>query len=120
MSEEKKTGPEGAPEQQDGPGYIPASPTKRVLAWMGIVYMVLIIALSTYGLATGTVLHGLAGLMLAPAFGALAVIQLLKAGQLRRAGLSWGGAAALGVVAALVCLYSLADGLLSLTAVLGG
>ena len=120
MSEEKKWGPEGAPERQEGPGYVPASPTKRVLAWMGVVYMVLILALSTYGLAAGTVLHGLAGLMLAPAFGAFAAIQLLKAAQLRRTGGSFARAAALGAVGVLVCLYSLADGLFSLAAALGG
>lgn len=36
MAEEKK------------PDYTPASPVKRTLAWIGIAYMVILVALTTY------------------------------------------------------------------------
>lgn len=39
--------PEEHPEVQEEP-YVPASPVKRTLAWMGVVYMVIIVALTTY------------------------------------------------------------------------
>lgn len=109
------------PEDESGqPGYTPASPTKRVLAWMGVVYMVILVALNTYGLATGSALTGIAGLMLAPACFALTVVQLLKVRALRKAGLSPWGALVLALLGAAVGVFSLVDGLRSLLVQLGG
>lgn len=42
---------------------------KRIWAIVGLVFMVMIIALNTYALATGAFLHGLFPLFLCPLFG---------------------------------------------------
>ena len=109
---------EGAP-QASKPSYTPASPAKRVLAWMGIVYMLILIALSTYGLATGSLIRGAAGIMVAPACFAMTALQVLRARELRQDGRSLAGAAVIGVLAAAVGIYSLADGVARVAAQLG-
>ena len=53
--------------QEEQSSYTPASPVKRALAWIGIVYMVIIVALTTYIYATGTPLNNLAPLLSIPA-----------------------------------------------------
>ena len=40
MSDEKRPG--------EDRGYTPASPVKRTLAWIGLSYMVILVALTTY------------------------------------------------------------------------
>lgn len=78
-SEPEETSPqENTGSEPQKPTYTPASPTKRVLAWMGILYMLILLALNTFGLATGSALNGIAGLLLAPACLALTVIQGFK------------------------------------------
>ena len=54
--------------------YTPASPVKRGLAWIGVVYMVIITALSTYHIYTGTALNGLAPLLAVPGLVGLGII----------------------------------------------
>jgi hypothetical protein len=55
-------------EQQDEQQtYVPASIYKRIYAWIGVVYMVIIVLLTTYFIATTRFLTGLTGIMLAPA-----------------------------------------------------
>ena len=49
MPEDKR-----APRPEEGRGYTPASPVKRTLAWIGVVYMVILLALTTYFYFTGT------------------------------------------------------------------
>ncbi|MGE9972440.1 hypothetical protein [Candidatus Pseudoscillospira sp. SGI.172] len=44
-----------------------ATPMKRLWAWVGVVYMVILVLLSTYGLAHGYYLRGIAPLMMVPA-----------------------------------------------------
>ena len=44
-----------------------ATPMKRLWAWVGVVYMIILVLLSTYGLAHGYYLQGIAPLMMAPA-----------------------------------------------------
>lgn len=48
-------------------GYTPASFEKRVAAWVGVVYMLILTAAMTYMLYTGTTLNGIAPLLLPPA-----------------------------------------------------
>ena len=110
----------GSGEEDTQPSYTPASPTKRALAWMGVAYMLILVALNTYGLATGSPLTGIAGIMLAPACFTLAVVQVLKFRGLRREHLPGCGALFLAVLGAAVGLYSLVDGLRSLLIQLGG
>lgn len=58
--------------------YTPASPVKRAMAWLGIVYMVIITALSTYNIYTGTALHGLAPLLAVPGLVGLGIVALIS------------------------------------------
>lgn len=63
--------------QEEELNYTPASPVKRGLAWIGVVYMVIITALSTYNIYTGTALHGLAPLLAVPGLTGLGVLALV-------------------------------------------
>ena len=44
---------------------------KRIWAMMGVVYMVIIFLLTTYWIATTTLIRGITGILLFPAAGAL-------------------------------------------------
>ncbi len=54
MDEEKKD--DQTPEQQK-PSFTPASRSKRIAAWAGVVFMVLLVILYSYSLATGAFLN---------------------------------------------------------------
>ena len=97
------------------PSYTPASPVKRALAWMGIVYMVILVLLTTYNMATGEPIHNIPGILLFPACGGLAAVCLLRWREVRKAPLL-----ILGVLAAAACAVNLVTGVLSLAAALGG
>jgi hypothetical protein len=58
--------------------YTPASPVKRAMAWIGVVYMVIIVALTTYIYATGTPLTNLAPLLAIPALVGLGIVALIS------------------------------------------
>lgn len=58
--------------------YTPASPIKRAFAWIGVVYMVILVALTTYTCFTGTVLHGLVALLAIPALVGLGIVALIS------------------------------------------
>lgn len=45
--------------------------SKRIWAMMGVVYMVILILLMVYWMATMTLIRGITGIMVFPAFGAL-------------------------------------------------
>ena len=108
-------------EEQNGqqPEYTPASTTKRILAWVGIVYMLILVLLNVYTLATGNLLRGITGIMVAPACGGLAAITWFnyKKGQYRG---GKGGALFVVLLAVVACLISLIWGILALCAALGG
>ena len=103
------------PDQQPKPEYTPASPIKRTLAWMGVVYMVILVLLTTYNLASGAPLRGIPGILLFPACGGLAVVSVLKYREQRRPGLL-----VLAGLAALACIVNLVLGIASLLQALGG
>ena len=44
-----------------------ATPMQRLWAWVGVVYMVILVLLSTYALSHGAYLRGIGGMMLSPA-----------------------------------------------------
>ena len=69
MSDEHNKTPNSGQEEQPREPYTPASPLKRIWAWVGVVYMVIIVCLMTYMYGTGTYLHGIASLMVIPALG---------------------------------------------------
>ena len=45
MSDERNKTPGSSQEEQPGEPYTPASPLKRIWAWVGVVYMVIIVFL---------------------------------------------------------------------------
>lgn len=73
MPEEKH-----APKQEETQGYTPASPVKRTLAWIGLVYMLILLALTTYGLFTGTGLGNLGPLLTVPGLIGLGIVSLVS------------------------------------------
>ncbi len=70
---------DNTPVREDGDlTYTPASPVKRAMAWIGVVYMVIITALSTYHIYTRTALHGLAPLLAVPGLVGLGIVSLVS------------------------------------------
>ena len=59
-------------------GYIPASPVKRALAWIGVVYMVILVALMTYFYFTASTLSGLGPLLTIPGLVGLGTVSILS------------------------------------------
>ena len=66
---------EHQPEEQ---GYTPASPVKRALAWVGVVYMVILLALMTYFYFTASMLSGLGPLLTIPGLVGLGIVSILS------------------------------------------
>ena len=74
MSEEKL--PKGQdPEQKS---YTPASPVKRTLAWIALVYVLIFLALTTYFYFTGTMLGNLGPLLTVPGLVGLGALFLVS------------------------------------------
>lgn len=68
--------PDNLPEEQ---GYTPASPVKRALAWIGIVYMVILVALTTAMYFSGGIaLTGIAPLLAVPGLVGLGIVGLIS------------------------------------------
>jgi hypothetical protein len=63
------------PEEQ---GYTPASPLKRTMAWIALVYVLIFLALTTYFYFTGTMLGNLAPLLTVPGLLGLAVVLIVS------------------------------------------
>ncbi len=55
-----------------------ATPMKRLWAWVGVVYMVILTLLNVYGLAHGYFLTGIGPLMVAPALVGLGCAAILR------------------------------------------
>ena len=73
MSEDKRTSKE-----EKESGFIPASPVKRTLAWIGLVYMVILLALTTYIYFHGSGLGNLGPLLTVPGLIGLGVVALVS------------------------------------------
>ena len=97
-----------APEQQEQPPapFVPSPVSRRIWAWMGIAYMVMIIFLITYWMATTTFLSGITGIMLFPLLGALSA-QGFNNVRLCRRGEHPGSPALLTVTAVIMGLLAL-------------
>ncbi len=96
-----------------------ASPMKRLWAWVGVVYMVILVLLNTYALAHGSFLTGIGPLMVVPGLVGLGGSAIL----LHREGKGRGGAAACVLVSGAcfgVSLWNLLRGLPVLWAQLWG
>lgn len=76
--------PKRQDETPEGSGYTPASPVKRTLAWIGLAYMVILVALTTYYFYTGTTLGNLGPLLTVPGLiglGAVSVVSCRSTGR---------------------------------------
>ena len=98
---------------QDQPEpYVPASPVKRTMAWIGIVYMVILLCLTTFYFYTGRMLGNLAPLLTVPGLiglGALILVSWHSTGHPRR-GLAFG----LSLLCFCLAAFTLPIGLLGL------
>ena len=66
-------------EQAEDAKYTPASPVKRAMAWVGIVYMVILVALTTYMYFSGGVaMTGIAPLLAVPGLIGLGIVSLIS------------------------------------------
>lgn len=75
MSEQN--GQNNAPNEPQEP-VVYATPVKRVWAWVGVVYMIIIVLLVTYSMAKGSFLQGIGSLLLCPALGGLGATAILR------------------------------------------
>ena len=66
------------PKDEPDQPYTPASPVKRALAWIGLVYMVILVALMTYFYFTATMLSGLGPLLTVPGLVGLGIVALIS------------------------------------------
>ncbi len=103
--------PERQPEEQ---GYTPASPVKRTLAWIGVVYMVILVALMTYFYFTATMLTGLAPLLTVPGLVGMGVLALVSHRTTGRPGK--GSAIALATLCWVLAVLTLPVGIAGLLA----
>ena len=65
-------------EEEKEQGYVPASPVKRTLAWIGLVYVLIFLGLTTYFYYTGTMLGNLAPLLTVPGLVGLGVVAIVS------------------------------------------
>ena len=103
---------------QEQQGYTPASPVKRAMAWIGVVYMVIIVTLTTYIYATGAPLQNLAPLLAIPALVGLGIVALISSRTTGKPG------KVPAILLALVCwaaaVYSIPLGVAGLLSNFGG
>lgn len=118
MPEEEKQPQQSGQETQP---YVPASPLKRTLAWVGIVYIVLFVFLNLYPFFHGGEnLHGVGPLLVCPGTAGMAVIAFREARRREAPAAKRAGMAVLAVVCAVVFVLGLVDGAAPLLAGLGG
>ena len=108
MSESKRPPEEHTPDK----GYTPASPVKRTLAWIALVYVLILLALTTYYYYTGTTLGNLGPLLTVPGLIGLGILSLVSWRSTGRPG-KW-AAIALVVVCWLIALLTLPIGIAGL------
>ena len=94
MDEQDKLTP---PEEQTPPIKY-ATPMQRIWAWVGVVYVVIIMLLTTYAVATADYIRGIGGFMLSPALCGLGASAILR----YRQGVGRGGLPAC-VILSLAC-----------------
>lgn len=99
-------------EQGEDRGYTPASPVKRTLAWIGLAYVLILLALTTYFYFTGTALGNLGPLLTVPGLIGLGALALVSWRSTGRPG-KW-GAVALAILCWALALVTLPIGLAGL------
>ena len=99
-------------------GFTPSSPVKRTLAWIGLAYMLILLALTTYFYFTGAGLGNLGPLLTVPGLIGLGAVALVSWKSTGRPGK--GGAIALAVLCWLLALVTLPIGMIGLLSNFGG
>lgn len=95
-------------EEQERPGYTPASFEKRAAAWMGLVYVLFILFAITFAIFTGgKTLNGTFPLLLVPVAAAAGVVAIYR----QRKGTAPGGMV-LTVIIVILCAAAVVLGLL--------
>jgi len=113
MPEDKRT------TEQDGKkNYTPASPVKRTLAWIGVAYALILLALTTYFYFTGAGLRNLGPLLTVPGLIGLGAVSLVSWRSTGRPG-KW-PAIALAVLSWLLAVITLPIGMVGLLSNFGG
>lgn len=102
-------------EQKEQPPVKWATPVQRIWAWVGIVYMVILVLLSTFALSHGWYLRGIGGIMVSPALCGLGATVILRYKQ----GVGRGGVAACIIIAGTSFLLAVWNVVQSLPALLG-
>ena len=54
---EEGEAPSSAPQEEGRPSYRPYSKKTRILAWLGIVFMIFLVIMYTYSLASGKIME---------------------------------------------------------------
>lgn len=107
MSEDKRT-----PEEKESSDFTPSSPVKRTLAWIGVVYALILLALTTYFFFTATGLRNLGPLLTVPGLIGLGILALVSWKTTGKPG-KW-PAIAIAVVCWLLALATLPIGIAGL------
>lgn len=98
--------------------YTPASPVKRTLAWVGVVYMLILLALTTWFYFTGSALGNLGPLLTVPGLIGLGAVSLVSFRTTGRPNKS--AAIGLAVLCWLLAVATLPIGLAGLMSNFGG
>ena len=113
------------PEQNQTPGeeqkepYIPSPVSRRIWAWMGVAYMVILMVLITYWIATSSFITGITGIMLFPLLGALSA-QGFNNARLCKQGERGGNPKLLTVTAAIMAVVAVVTLALGVVQLIGG
>ena len=107
-----------SPEERENTDFTPSSPVKRTLAWIGLAYVLILLALTTYFYFTGTGLRNLGPLLTVPGLIGLGAVALVSWKSTGRPGK--GGAIALAVLCWLLALVTLPIGMIGLLSNFGG
>ena len=105
-------------EDGGGSGYTPSSPVKRTLAWVGLAYALILLALTTYFFFTAKSLGNLGPLLAVPGLiglGALALVSWRSTGKPGKA-----AAISAAVLCWLLALITLPIGIVGLLSNFGG
>ena len=110
--------PEDKHEDREETGFTPASPVKRTLAWIGVVYALILLALTTYFYFTGTGLGNLGPLLTVPGLIGLGIVALVSWRTTGKPG-KW-PAISLAILCWLLALATLPIGIAGLLSNFGG
>ena len=105
-------------EKREDSGFTPSSPVKRTMAWIGLVYMVILVALTTWFYFTAKPLGNLGPLLTVPGLIGLGIVALVSWRTTGKPG-KW-PAISLAILCWLLALATLPIGIAGLMSNFGG